>query len=488
MDFSEDSLKEFDRLYEKGLIGRFRPALTNLTSALNALLDDKFPASQRLRLRVEAGRIKSPNRLLLKAQTPKYHNLISGPSDIMGVIPDIVGTRVTCNTVSDVYKVVDAIKACATNQDPARSLLKMDEDWEDDYIKTPKESGYRAINLIVGIPVPVGGTMTPIRCEIQIRTLLQHAWGELTHEDTYKPGVKVPELVQTLSKRLATTLAVMDEIAQDLRNELENLERLGAQVQLPTEVPSIRPETGESLQNTAPPSLQEDSVVLADENVEGETLNGERTQYEEKGRSPSETNLREAFARAYTRQPTLTQSAVELALRELSSAGLSGVPEIASALAESQKALQPVESEYKKVRLTDFGRIAASIRFQNGAEGAIAWVKEVLDRASKEEAEKATSAHKFETDYPAGKEALGAVVYVAPDYALVQLPEGDTGILHVSNIKNSTEEFIDVNDLIYTGDTIRVRVLKTDPNRKRIELQLMQRPDHPSGSLNVPAR
>jgi hypothetical protein len=60
-----------------------------------------------------------------------------------------------------------------------------------------------------------------VRCEIQLRTLLQDSWGELTHEDTYKPGSKIPPLVTTLSRRMADLLATLDEIAEDLRGELD---------------------------------------------------------------------------------------------------------------------------------------------------------------------------------------------------------------------------------------------------------------------------
>ena len=61
-------------------------------------------------------------------------------------------------------------------------------------------------------------------CELQIRTLLQDSWGELTHEDTYKPGSQLPPLVETLSKRMASLMATLDEIAQDLRDEMDRLE------------------------------------------------------------------------------------------------------------------------------------------------------------------------------------------------------------------------------------------------------------------------
>jgi ppGpp synthetase/RelA/SpoT-type nucleotidyltranferase len=158
-DFDQAFIDEFDSLYDRYVEDRFPHALSNLTRALNALLDEQFPPSQRMRVRVEAGRIKGQNRLLLKAQTDKYRPAIGTPADVFVVIRDIVGTRVTCNTLADVYVVVNVIKSCATSDNAARTLSKLHVDWEDDYILEPKDTGYRAINLIVGVPVPRGGVM-----------------------------------------------------------------------------------------------------------------------------------------------------------------------------------------------------------------------------------------------------------------------------------------------------------------------------------------
>ncbi len=76
------------------------------------------------------------------------------------------------------------------------------------------------LNLMTRVPRTDGGWEI-VRVELQLRTLLQDSWGELTHEDTYKPGVEVSELVATLSGRMADIFAVMDRLAQDLRNELD---------------------------------------------------------------------------------------------------------------------------------------------------------------------------------------------------------------------------------------------------------------------------
>jgi ppGpp synthetase/RelA/SpoT-type nucleotidyltranferase len=80
---------------------------------------------------VEAGRIKSANRLLLKPQMPKHRPAITTPEDIFKTIRDIVGTRITCNTLNDAYAVAREIKAVATVESSKRSLVKQHEDFEE---------------------------------------------------------------------------------------------------------------------------------------------------------------------------------------------------------------------------------------------------------------------------------------------------------------------------------------------------------------------
>lgn len=468
-DFSQDFLQEFDRLYGKYFPEHFLPALENLNRALIVLLDQKIPSSRRMRLRVEAGRVKSPNRILLKAQTNKYRSSVGAPRDIFNVIRDIVGTRVTCNTLLDVYEVIDIIKACATQTDPARTLWKLHDDWEDDFIKDPKESGYRALNLIVGVPVPVGSVLTPVTCEIQVRTLLQHAWGELTHEDTYKPGVKVPELVRVLSKRLATTLAVLDEIAQDLRNELNKVELIEVTEGVGAERVASTAKEEATEQLPVP-----DTSAVKERAGDGATLpeSGE-AERRESAEPLSRDDLVHAFEQALGRVPTISDDAVATILKELEAAGVSRAEELVVALTESRTTVQQLDeqlgSQYQ-LYITDFGRLLGAVRFRESVEKGAAWVKEMLE----EEAEKRVAKEKFKEAYPPGREALGTVVYVGWEYALIQLPEGDTGILHVTHMKARPEEYVVVSDVVRTGDAVRVRILSANPDKRRIELELVQ--------------
>src|SRR5690625_6089355 len=81
---------------------------------------------------------------------------------------------------------------------------------ERDYTDPPKASGYRACHVILRIPSDQGA---PVFAEIQVKTRLQDAWGELTHEDMYKPGaaMKPSKLHGEFARAMANMLATRSE-------------------------------------------------------------------------------------------------------------------------------------------------------------------------------------------------------------------------------------------------------------------------------------
>ena len=58
-------------------------------------------------------------------------------------ITDIAGVRVVCSFPEDIYLLAD----CLLQQDDIRLIEKKD------YIKKPKDSGYRSLHLIVAVPI-----------------------------------------------------------------------------------------------------------------------------------------------------------------------------------------------------------------------------------------------------------------------------------------------------------------------------------------------
>lgn len=170
------------------------------------------------RLDVDGHRIKDPARTLKKlteklAEDPDL--TAATPGDVEDHIRDIVGVKVLCKSPRDQVMMFDSLR------DPAQlgSFVVIDE---KNYVDPPKPSGYRACHVTLEIPSDHGA---PIFAEIQVKTRLQDAWGELTHEDMYKPGaaMKASELHGEFARAMANMLATVDDMADTLAEELSTL-------------------------------------------------------------------------------------------------------------------------------------------------------------------------------------------------------------------------------------------------------------------------
>jgi hypothetical protein len=80
---------------------------------------------------------------------------------------DIGGLRAVVDTVPQVRK----LQAMYSDGSLTHELIDT-----DDYIQTPKESGYRSVHLIYKYKNPVATPYDGLHLELQIRTRLQHAW------------------------------------------------------------------------------------------------------------------------------------------------------------------------------------------------------------------------------------------------------------------------------------------------------------------------
>lgn len=125
---------------------------------------------------------------------------------------DLVGARVVCNNIVDVYRFTELLKERFQNYG---NWLEV-----QNYIKRPSKAGYRALH--VNLSIDVGSNPMAVdfvSCEVQVRTRLQDAWAELAHHDIYKQ----PELPDDLRARagdLAEVLAAADKIAEGIRSRV----------------------------------------------------------------------------------------------------------------------------------------------------------------------------------------------------------------------------------------------------------------------------
>lgn len=157
-------------------------------------------------------RLKEDNSLLGKA----FHRN-KAYLDPYADIEDKVGLRFVVLLAADINRVSKIIETSPS------WTFSLDKDFEEDRASRPLEFSYQSKHYVVraakdfdvdGIKVAHG---TP--CEVQIRTLLQHAHSELTHDNIYKrePGSEVSKRVErTVAKSMALIEAVDDFFAQAL--------------------------------------------------------------------------------------------------------------------------------------------------------------------------------------------------------------------------------------------------------------------------------
>ena len=179
---------------------RLREAADTVYGRLKATLDEAGLLVAAIEYRVKA-EDSLAGKLELKGA--KYKTLAD--------ITDIIGMRVITFYIDDVDKVASAVERLF-EVDWANSVDKRKIHEIDSF-------GYLSLHYICSMPD------FPYRFEIQMRTVLQHAWANMNHDTGYKSGVEVPrEYLRNLS-RLAGMLELVDEQFSSIRAELTDYRR-----------------------------------------------------------------------------------------------------------------------------------------------------------------------------------------------------------------------------------------------------------------------
>lgn len=93
----------------------------------------------------------------------------------------------------------------------------------------PDRFGYVSIHYVFRLPatrasLTENAEYKGLLCEVQIRSILQHAWAEIEHDLGYKSAAEVPEHIRRRFSRLAAHLETADEEFMRVRDELSNYE------------------------------------------------------------------------------------------------------------------------------------------------------------------------------------------------------------------------------------------------------------------------
>ena len=184
----------------KDNLPRFREVEAQVRDSLKRTLADAGLLVAAIESRVK-GYDSLAGKLELKGH--KYNSLAD--------LTDILGLRIITFYIDDVDKVVSAVERLFT------------VDWDNTVDKRKIHDidsfGYLSLHYICSIPG------FPYRFEIQMRTLLQHAWANMDHDTGYKSGVEIPKRYMRNMSRLAGMLELVDEEFSKIRIELTDYRR-----------------------------------------------------------------------------------------------------------------------------------------------------------------------------------------------------------------------------------------------------------------------
>lgn len=161
-------------------------------------------------------RIKSLDSAVKKLQRK---GLEITPDNLQAHVHDMIGVRIVCSFLSDVYEIVDRIK------NSSRFIVKD----ESDYIKNPKNSGYSSYHINVLVPIDIENTTEYVEAEIQVRTVSMDCWASLDHKLRYKLPKTIPEYIEKSMYERAIEMMEHDkkmQVLNDMVKELKSSESL----------------------------------------------------------------------------------------------------------------------------------------------------------------------------------------------------------------------------------------------------------------------
>ena len=160
------------------------------------------------------GRVKTVESLQGKVKRKNYSNLAE--------ITDLCGIRIITYFSDDVDRIAELISQ-EFEVDVENTIDKRKS--ED-----PTKFGYVSLHYVVSLKEENSSSILyrkfeNIKLEIQIRTVMQHAWAEIEHDLGYKSKEDIPDQYRRQFSRLAGLIELADENFLQLKNNINNYEK-----------------------------------------------------------------------------------------------------------------------------------------------------------------------------------------------------------------------------------------------------------------------
>jgi putative GTP pyrophosphokinase len=206
IEIPENFLNEARRFQE--LIMMYSCAIREVKTKLEVLNDDLAVRNQRNPIQMIKSRVKKPGSIIEKLQRRGYPITIQSVADNLY---DVAGIRVICSFVDDIYQVAEML----ARQDDVTVLTVKD------YIRCPKDNGYRSYHMIIEVPVYFSDRKEKMRVEVQIRTIAMDFWASLDHQMKYKKDLEDSTEISEELKECAEIIAQTDLKMLSIRRKID---------------------------------------------------------------------------------------------------------------------------------------------------------------------------------------------------------------------------------------------------------------------------
>ena len=168
-------LKNYAKPYQE-LMAYYRCALMEVETKFNVLNEELSLVYDRNPIETIKSRIKSPESIIDKVMRKGIPLTVDS---IEKNISDVAGIRVICAFPNDIYMLSEAL----LRQDDVRLITRKD------YIRQPKDNGYRSLHLIIETPIFLHNQTRLMKVEVQLRTISMDWWASLEHKIRYKKNL-----------------------------------------------------------------------------------------------------------------------------------------------------------------------------------------------------------------------------------------------------------------------------------------------------------
>jgi len=196
----EAALKSYEDVDSwKTIIFLYNAALKEVGTKLEILNDEFQHVHQYNPIEHIKTRIKTPESIVKKLRRYGHETSIE---NMVRYINDIAGVRLICSFTSDIYRLAEMIG----NQSDLKVLSIKD------YIKNPKESGYKSYHMLVSVPIFLSDSVVDTAMDF---------WASLEHKIYYKFEGNAPDYISRELKECAKMVSELDDKMLSLNEAIQ---------------------------------------------------------------------------------------------------------------------------------------------------------------------------------------------------------------------------------------------------------------------------